>query len=588
MLASGALLSFSTDIQAQTPAKKKVPKTREYEGAPADTTFEKVISGKELGPAEFGSQDIFLNSNSSSIIDAREFGLTESQMDFFVTEVGVVDIEDSKKDNSLTPGTRRVKAKGAVGSTQVLLYQALPAEGGKSKIKDKLLKIYKVTVAKNDIVDVLFQLRSLIGNVEGLELRIVGDKIVVDGQILLPREMKRVLTVLSKFTGAGGATGGSGGGTVPIINLVEVSPIANQMLAQKMQEEINGGKDREQIVKVKVLNDKFMLEGTVESPAARTSALDVCKAYLPDAYDLKPPQGEGQFISRKGQNLIPECYNRIRVKLAAGEEPDKMLSIRADFVSLNKDYTKFFKFSWAPAIDFDGKVGYDSTIGKITSAFAGTIKSLFPVLDTAAAHGYARVLKSANVLIRDGTTGNGEPPEAKFTETFTVFVPQISTVNGVTSQTQQPINANTSISVKVKSVSGGDRFQLDIAAETSEIKSGATPSQITNTLKTSAVLNNNESAALAGMISERRAVSYERDPASAANSQAASGVSGVPGQQVNNGAGSQIGSFNLFEMGRSQSFKDEKGQFIIFITPQRLQSPGEGTDQLRRRFRLRR
>jgi hypothetical protein len=70
---------------------------------------------------------------------------------------------------------------------------------------------------------------------------------------------------------------------------------------------------------------------------------------------------------------------------------------------------------------------------------------------------------------------------------------------------------------------------------------------------------------------ERRKVGIVRDPA-----------------QTSSTSAGTTGSFNLFDLGRSHSFKDEKTQFIIFVTPQRVRSAADGSQPLRRKFRLKR
>jgi hypothetical protein len=85
-------------------------------------------------------------------------------------------------------------------------------------------------------------------------------------------------------------------------------------------------------------------------------------------------------------------------------------------------------------------------------------------------------------------------------------------------------------------------------------------------VNTPVVVTNGTSAAIGGLIGENREVNYNRSPGS-------------------DGAGQA--NFELFGIGRGQSFNDSKSQFLLFITPTKLLDPAEGTQELKRKFRLR-
>src|SRR5690606_8341050 len=96
---------------------------------------------------------------------------------------------------------------------------------------------------------------------------------------------------------------------------------------------------------------------------------------------------------------------------------------------------------------------------------------------------------------------------------------------------------------------------------------GGVPQTLQNKIETSLVVGNGESAALGGMIGEERKVSFDRNP----------GSSSAPAD-----------NFELINVGRSQTFDDSKRQFIVFVTPNKIRTPTESTNDLKRKFRLRR
>lgn len=89
-----------------------------------------------------------------------------------------------------------VIATGQTGTTQILVYNREVDEKTKKPMAgSKLFKVFRVTSEEN-LVDLMQQLKAKIGKVEGLEIRIIGDQVVVDGKVLIPRDLRRVMTIL--------------------------------------------------------------------------------------------------------------------------------------------------------------------------------------------------------------------------------------------------------------------------------------------------------------------------------------------------------------------------------------------------------
>jgi pilus assembly protein CpaC len=540
----------ATLLGPQSPAK-------DIEGAIPNTTIDAILSQREVLSPEFGFADIFLTPGSSAIMDIHQIpGYLRSDILFYTTNVGV--IANSSKDAS---GGERVQAGSGKGTTQVLVYEKVKDNQGVDS-RGKLLKVYRVTVSGEDLITLMQELKSLIGDVEGLEIRIVGAQVVVDGAILVPRDMRRVLSVTGKYIAD----------KRPVINLAEISPRANQLIAEKMEEEIAGGKDRPRDIGVKVLNNRFFLSGSVDTDFARAEAERICLSYVPESYTLLPKDSSGQLTAPPNFPGLGNCISMVRRRPSQAEEPDPILAVRIDFVQMNRSYLKSFDFNWSPGMKSDGNISYSSDVGRFVANFAATLSNLFPKLDTAASHGYARVMKSAELLVRDGRAANGNPPEATLSETTTFYT--LVPASQTSPSTYQGIPVVTSIALKARTIQGSDKVNLDVVAKQNEAKSsggGAPPTVSGVDVKTSIVVSNGESAALGGLISERRSIDYVRDPASKKDQN-----------------GNYVQDFNLFELGRSHTFNDEKSQFIIFVTPRKLRNPTEGTENLKRKFRMRR
>lgn len=537
-----------------------------------DTDYDRIIEdqmkgeGKVLRP-ELGFEDVFVTSGKTVVIDAGKLGQgpcpdRADELPIRVSQVGVVvNVERDRGSEGC-----RLQAGDKSGATQILWYE------NKSTVKGKvdygrLLKVYRVTVTSEDLLMLMQEIKALIGHVEGLEIRIVGGSVVIDGYVLVPRDLRRVAAVLERYSKSTPPK--------PIINLVEVSPLSQKLLAKKMEEAIAGGKDRPKDVSVRVVNGRYFLEGLVDKEADRQTALLICQSYLQEKFTPASPLQSPPAPQLPNGRAVGDCVTMIRIRAGQPQEPDPIVAVRVDFVTVSRDYFKNFNFHWSPTLGGNANLNYSSDLGKLITSFTATVSDLFPVLDTANRHGYARILKTAHVLVRDGVDrskgGSSEaPPEAVINEVIKIpYTVQAPPVNG---QSQPPsvqfIDVKTEVNIKAKSVSGSDKLFVDITATQTELRTGAAgdsaiPSTQSNVLKTSLVVTNGESAALGGLVSERRRVGIERDPASTS------------------------GSFSLFELAKKYTFQDSKEQFIVFVTPEKLRSPTEGTEQLKRKFRLR-
>lgn len=526
--------------------KKEVPSpVANKVGGIADTNIEKVIDSKVDLKPELGFEDLFLTKKSSTVLDIQNLGRDVRELCSKVTVLGILPGGDL--DSS---GGFRVTAGEQIGSTQILVYDGVAPE---CKNLGRLLKVYRVTVSDQDLSALLQELRTLIGGVEGIEIRIVGDKVVVDGNVLVPKEMRRVLTVLNRYVTE----------KKPVVNLVEMSPLTLKLIAEKMEEEIAGGKDRQRDIKVKVLNGRFFMEGNVDKRVDREVAEKICQSYVSERYTMDAPAVGGKLEKPVFQSL-GECVSMIRIRAGQPRDPDPIINVRVDFVTLNRAYNKVFDFRWAPGVSADGGVEYDSDAGRFVNRFIGTITNLFPKLDTATQNGNARILKTVFVPVRDGDDGNGQPAEATVRETLNLGYSVQAGQGGTSQSGSTPVT--TAVSIRARSISGSDRINLGIKAVQTEVKAvraNAPADTLENSVDTQVVVPNGESAAIGGIVAERRTVNYGRDP---------SGEGGV----------------TVFKLDRKHQFVDDKNQFIIFVTPTKLRTTTEGTEVLKRKFRLRR
>jgi pilus assembly protein CpaC len=562
---SPAIEAKVIDDAANLVPAEEAPRVKE--GAIADVQLEEILSNKrDLKPTK-GVQDFFITKESKVDLDFQKLEVSQADRCFKSTPIGIIDgyaqdkTDPKFRDLGYQPdGSFRV-AGIQNGTAQVILYRG--KQPGSCNEIGEIVKIYRVTVSNEDLITLTQELKALIGGVEGIEIRIVGAQVVVEGNVLIPREMKRVLAVMAKYQ------------TKPILNLVEISPLTLKLLGQKMEEEIAGGKDRNKDIKVKVVNGRFFLEGNVDKRVDRDTAEKICQSYISERYSMEStggPIGTGK-LEKPTVPGLSDCVMMVRIRQAPPQDPDPIISVRVDFVTLNRNFLKTFDFRWAPGLSLDGNSNYSSDTGKFLTTFTGTLANLFPKLDTLQKHGHARVLKSATVLVRDGDDASrGTPAEARLVETLNLayVIPGTPGANGAaaTPPTAGQTPVTTEIRVRARTIPGtADKLNVGIVATQTEVRDfrrNEPPTTLQNLVETQLVVPNTESAAIGGLIAERRNVSNGRDPTTTEQS-----------------------SINVFKLDKSFNFTDEKSQFIIFVTPTKLRSTTEGTDQLKRKFRLR-
>ncbi|HXH73382.1 MAG TPA: hypothetical protein VNJ08_00340 [Bacteriovoracaceae bacterium] len=403
---------------------------------------------------------------------------------------------------------------------------------------------YKVLVTATGKSNIVSQLRELIGDVEGLEIGIKGEKVFVGGEIIVPDDIGRVSKVLASYQ--------------EVLTLIELSPQTQRVIAKKMSDELarNNLKD----VTVRVVNKTFWLEGVVSSKDKKELAIIIAKAYLPPKIHSLS-SGDNRFAT-------PGDASDIIDFIAINEKKDpqpapKMVKLSAQFVELAKSYNKVFAFKWAPLMGEDGSsIAFGQTSdGNITSKSSGTlsatISNLFPKLNSAKNAGYVRVIQSGMVITRDTKPGQIEKKttipfavgSGEFTKASTADVLfKIDITPKILEQEKVEMAVNISVSLQVGS--------------------GNTPITTNNSISTNIVIKSKESAAIGGIVQNQSATEYDNEPASTAT------AGGAP-------------TSPLFRLYRSKSYVTNKSQYVVFVTPEIIESASVGTEEIRKKFRRR-
>jgi len=254
---------------------------------------------------------------------------------------------------------------------------------------------YLIRVTREDIGQVTSQLEDLLGDIEGLKIRTLGGTVILDGDILLPKDMIRIMRVIEAMQDRDFKAKKE----VPIRNLSSISKLTMNILAERIEREINSPE-----IQARVINNNLFLEGTAESDFEADRAVEIAKTYLPEVF-VEKSKGEGGEVRPKSAGGIagglPTIIDLLRVRRGQAPPPAQDIKITMNYVELNNEYSKQFNFQWKPLVADTGTVKFDSALGEVTAGLVATVSSLLPKLNTARDHQHARILKSETVIVRD-------------------------------------------------------------------------------------------------------------------------------------------------------------------------------------------
>ncbi len=442
-----------------------------------------------------------------------------------------------------------------IGNESILTHQLIPQKqeitfkgqkAGKTSVTVRntvgdIRARFLVTIVENDQSRIVQELNEFLGDIEGLEIGIKGENVYVGGNIVVPDDIGRVVVILDKYPA--------------VIRLVELSPITQAVIAQKMQEEIQKSASKD--VTVRVVNKAFWIEGVVSSEALKVRANDIAKAYLPD--NIESLARRVDAVQTLDSNII---VNFVSVnEQSTPPAIPKMVKITAQFVELSKDYNKVFGFKWNPVLGGSGgEISFNKTqeggvSTKSGGTLAGTISNLFPKLSSARNAGHARVIQSGVVVTQDGVQAElRKSTTTRFalgTEEFT-----------------RAEDATAGFDLKITpTLLPAEQIDLGIALSVST-NIGTPPETVDNAINTKLVVKSTESAVVGGMVIDTSSTDFDRSP---------------PGgnQVIEDGS-------ELFSFLRSKSYVTSKSQFVIFVTPEIIESATTGTEEIKQKFKRRR
>jgi pilus assembly protein CpaC len=463
-----------------------------------------------------------------------------------------LDFEVNAGANGITVGNPKVVATTLVkiGDRRQMVFKPLSKGETNIVVRDNdgtIRLIFTVSVSDSNLLRRKAEIIDMIRDIDGLDVRVVGQRIVIDGEVIVPSDYARLFQVVSEEPYRG-----------LVINLAQLSPLAMQVLAQRIKQDVNTFAPK---VETRVVNGIIFLEGTVESADKAKRAFELAKIYLPE---VKP----GNPLARDptAQQLPPRALvqNFILIDAPAPRKQDKLVRITVHFVELAKDYSKFFGFKWEPGFKSDPEISFgpqaDGSTGASGTSLTGTISSLFPKLKSAQDAGFARVLKTGSVIVR-----SGKP--AQMAEGVDYPYTKIGP-NGQPVGESRQVKFSIAVTPQILGQSDDIQMDLDLTQESvvGEVTQGQAPTVSNHQVKTQLYIKSSESAAVAGVTSADVKTGFNKgDP----------------------NAGKFSGTTDpLFTLKHTKNFNKRKSQFVIFVTPQVVENASEGTEDLKKNFRI--
>ncbi len=394
---------------------------------------------------------------------------------------------------------------------------------------------YVITVKKSRLENVAREIKNLLAEIEGVSIKIINNKVVVDGEILLPRDMNRIMSVVSQYGDLASS-------------IVTLSPLAQKKIAELIEKDVNNPE-----ITCRAVNGKFILEGLAANKEEKDRAEIIAKTYVPD-YVVGAAESAGVL---KTMRSIP-VLNLIDIKPAGEAPPKKLIQLVVHYVELKKDYTKGFRFQFTPQVDDGASVQFQTgsrePSGVLTS-ITGTISNLLPKLNWAKEHGHARILQSSSVIVLEGQAG-------KINSVTKIPYPTIG------AQGQQNTEfAESGIKTDITPTMNNPNSDLINLSVNFEImaylgQANGAPMTSSNMIQTAVAVRSGQSAAIGGLVRNNSSTGYNRMPKDKASANP------------------------LISLYTSKDFQRDQSQFVVFITPVIKTSASTGSEKIKAKFRM--
>lgn len=414
------------------------------------------------------------------------------------------------------PRRRIVLSPLAPGDTALLVFDTF------GKQRDNI----QITVTSTDLDQFTRDLKFLFRDIEGLQFRRVGRKVVIEGEVYLKSDLDRIREVLT--------------GNDFVVNLVTLSQDTQRILARRIKDEISIAG-----VEVGTVKDRIVLKGEVATEDEQKRAERIANIYV----------DEKSIV-----NVI--SINPKKASAKAG----RLIQVTAYFVELNKSFFRNFNFTFAPTAAVNFQYAYQPTTG-FQPFFQAALSRFLPSLDTAKALGVARVFENPTVSVKSGEN-------ASISSGGQIYVPRRNDQGDIAFS---PFDVGVKMNV-TPAADERDFIDLQVGIEVSKLGSAKAESAISvnkSEISTKHYIRSGETVALGGVL--RSAFTDLKD---APPNTFAFQPAGPEGPRFDSAFG------NLFQIFKSRQSNSDRTMFIVFITPEILVSGRDASKNLKEEMNL--
>lgn len=387
----------------------------------------------------------------------------------------------------------------------------------------------RLIVSSRDLNEYVRQLTTLLSDIEGITLRVLDQKVVIDGELYVPEDKQRIQKVI--------------GNAPNVLDLTVLSRDTQRIIAKKIQKEI--GMDE---INVRPLKGQVILEGEVYSEAAMKKAVKIAELYADKVIN------------------VMEIRN-----VPAPPTKAKTIQVVAHFVEVAKNYAKNFLFQWSPIpkIGVSGVYNFDPISGgsNFSGAMTGQTENILPRIDYFRSLGVVRVLENPSVSVKSGHS-------ATIRSGTRIGFPVISPQTGVTTLDYQ----NIGITLQISPFARGGDVDLNISVEVSSLGTPDIQGSVAidnSSIATQQFVRSGESVVIGGLTRYSVRNILDRPPPKGGSSQA---------EGASTETDDTLGS--IFNMFKSSDFSRQRSQFLIFITPTILDEAKDANQKLKEQFNL--
>ncbi|MBI2565727.1 MAG: pilus assembly protein N-terminal domain-containing protein [Candidatus Schekmanbacteria bacterium] len=231
------------------------------------------------------------------------------------------------------------------------------------------------------------ELGELFRGVEGVHVKVAGNRVVVEGAVFAESDYEFVRKNAS-------------GNPELILFQVQLNPEAIRLLAQEIERAIG-----RQELKTRVIKDKILLEGRVNSEADRDRAISIANTYTSDrviaAIDVvkegsRFEAGKQVHLDVKVMKIFNEDLSRLGIRW-----PSEIGSAKPDDGSIEFEQAD----TSADQEELPGKFFSNLKTGELYYRFFGTITNLIPTVNLLVQDGGGTIVGNPRMVIKAGDTG---------------------------------------------------------------------------------------------------------------------------------------------------------------------------------------